>query len=245
MAAEILPGTDKGLLLLCDHASSAVPDDIDLGITLDPDDIYEMHIAVDVGAWNITHLLSKALDAPAILATVSRLVIDLHRDADHPGLIPVESDGRAIPGNVGADRAERIVRFYDPYHRVIADRVARNRPDLIVSIHSFTPQLASGGERRPWPIGILYNQDERAARLAIDYLAAEGIKVGDNEPYSGKLLNATLNRHAEAHGIPYLAIELRSDTVSYPDGLRIKSALLTKMIAYVRNSLASGDAPAT
>ena len=38
--------------------------------------------------------------------------------------------------------------------------------------------------------------------------------MGDNEPYSGKQLNATMDRHAEANGIPYLTIELRQDLVA-------------------------------
>jgi len=41
-----------------------------------------------------------------------------------------------------------------------------------------------------------------------------GFTVGDNQPYSGKQLNATMDRHAEANGIPYLTIELRQDLVS-------------------------------
>jgi predicted N-formylglutamate amidohydrolase len=60
---------------------------------------------------------------------------------------------------------------------------------------------------------VLYNQDDRAARLAIPLLQAEGLIVGDQQPYSGKLLNATMNRHAEAHGRPYFGIEIRQDLI--------------------------------
>jgi predicted N-formylglutamate amidohydrolase len=60
---------------------------------------------------------------------------------------------------------------------------------------------------------VLYNQDERGARLAIPLLQAEGLTVGDQQPYSGKLLNATMNRHAEEHGRPYFGIEIRPDLV--------------------------------
>ncbi len=42
--------------------------------------------------------------------------------------------------------------------------------------------------------------------------------VGDNEPYSGKLLNATMNRHAEAEGRPYLGIEIRQDQIGHAAG---------------------------
>ena len=63
---------------------------------------------------------------------------------------------------------------------------------------------------------MLYNQDERAARLAIPLLEAEGLIVGDQQPYSGHLLNATMNRHAEAEGRPYLGIEIRQDQIADP-----------------------------
>lgn len=38
--------------------------------------------------------------------------------------------------------------------------------------------------------------------------------MGENEPYSGKELNATMNRHAEAHGRPYIAVEVRQDQIA-------------------------------
>ena len=41
-----------------------------------------------------------------------------------------------------------------------------------------------------------------------------GLTVGDNEPYSGRQLNATMDRHAEANGIPYLTIEMRQDLIA-------------------------------
>jgi hypothetical protein len=87
-------------------------------------------------------------------------------------------------------------------------------PALVLSLHSFTPSLRSAPEEaRPWQVGVLYNEDDRAARLAIPLLEAEGLIVGDQQPYSGKLLNATMNRHAEAHGRPYFGIEIRQDLI--------------------------------
>jgi predicted N-formylglutamate amidohydrolase len=73
--------------------------------------------------------------------------------------------------------------------------------------------------QRPWQIGILYNDDERAARHAIPLLEAAGIVTGDNEPYSGRVLNATMNAHAEAAGLPYLGIEVRQDLIGDADGV--------------------------
>ncbi|WP_294254566.1 N-formylglutamate amidohydrolase [uncultured Sphingomonas sp.] len=240
--AKILPGHAQDVLLLCDHASNAVPDDIDLGI--DPA-LLDLHIGIDIGAAAVTRALAARLDAPAILATVSRLVIDLHREPDHVGLVPHRSDGHAIPGNETADRAARIARFHAPYHRLLRDQVRRQRPSLILSIHSFTPCLEHGGTPRPWEIGILYNRDTRAARPAVEWLRAQGCVTGDNEPYSGRLLNATLNRHAEAQGIPSIAIEIRNDLIRYDAGVDAWAARLQQLTLFLRNTLASKGASAT
>lgn len=240
--AAILPGGDCEVLLLCDHAANAVPADIDLGIA---PALLDLHIAVDIGAGAVTRALAALLDAPAILATVSRLVIDLHREPDHPGLIPATSDGHPIPGNVGVDRTARIARFHAPYHRCLREQIRRQRPALILSIHSFTPQLEDGGTPRPWEVGILYNRDTRVARPAVEWFRAQGIVTGDNEPYSGRLVNTTLNRHAEAQGIPSIAIEIRNDLIRDPAGVARWAALLHELALFLRNTLAQKGVLAT
>jgi predicted N-formylglutamate amidohydrolase len=240
--AEILEGGAQDVLLLCDHASNAVPDGIDLGIA---SDLLDLHIGVDIGAAAVTRALAGRLDAPAILATVSRLVIDLHREPDHIGLIPLRSDGHLIPGNESADRAARIARFHAPYHRLIRDRIRAERPKLILSIHSFTPRLEHGGSDRPWEVGILYNRDIRAAHPAIDFFRTQGLPTGDNEPYSGRLLNATLNRHAEGQGIPSIAIEIRNDLIRDEAGVERWSGILAGLTNSLRNTLARKVSPAT
>ena len=235
---EIIPGR-ADVLLLCDHASNRVPEGIALGIR--PEQL-DLHIAIDIGAEPLTRALAHRLEAPAILATVSRLVIDLHREPDHPDLIPSVSDGHVIPGNALPDRAARIAAFHRPYHAALARLIEQTRPTLLASIHSFTPRLASAGSDRPWPVGILYNQDDRAARIAIDLLAARGLEVGDNQPYSGKLLNATLNRHGEGRGLPYLAIEVRNDLIADAAGVARWTDILADVIAETRNRVAQTGA---
>ena len=230
----VIAGTGP-ILLLCDHASNAVPDGIDLGVA---SDLLDRHIAIDIGAGDLTRELAARIGAPAVLATVSRLVIDFHRPPDHPGLIPTVSDGHEVPGNIGADRQLQIARFHAPYHRTIADLVRDKRPTLIAAIHSFTPALETGGAPRPWLVGILYNRDTRAARVAIDWLRAQGFETGDNEPYSGRQLNMTLNRHAEANGIPSFAIEVRNDGIDSPQGVAKWADILAPMLLAIVARLA-------
>ncbi len=204
-----------GIVLVADHASNVVPPDIDLGI--DPALMHE-HIALDIGVEGVAERLARDSGIPAHLACVSRLVCDLHREEDNPAVVPVSSDGHPIPGNIGADVEARLARFHRPYHDALEAWLGAAGPALIISLHSFTPALRSGPAPRPWEVALLYNQDHRAARRAIRLFGEQGFTVGDNQPYSGKQLNATMNRHAEANGRPYLAIEVRQDQIGTEAG---------------------------
>lgn len=225
-----------GIVAVCDHASNQVPAGIDLGLS---DADMARHIAWDIGAAGVVEELARAHGIPAFLASISRLVIDLHREEDSPGLIAQVSDGLVVPGNAAADRAARLEAFHRPYHRALGAWLAAADPALILSIHSFTPRLASGGPARPWEVGLLYNQDDRAARPAIAHLRKRGFATGDNQPYSGRLLNATMNRHAEAHGRPYLALEIRNDRISDAAGQRHWAGIVAQLAGEVRERLAA------
>ncbi|MBX9663241.1 N-formylglutamate amidohydrolase [Novosphingobium sp.] len=234
-AYQIL-GTPRfgGILVVSDHASNRVPDDIDLGI--DPA-LLEQHIAVDIGVAGIAAHMAQRPGIAAFLGGVSRLVCDFNRDEHGPTVCPIASDGHAIPGNAldHAGHEARLARFYRPYHEALARLLDEAPPALILSLHSFTPQLASDpSQQRPWQVGVLYNEDDRAARLAIPLLEAEGLVVGDQEPYSGRLLNATMNRHAEAERRPYFGIEVRQDQIADP----ASHALWAERLARIANSIA-------
>src|SRR4028119_2494175 len=119
---ETIEGSlESGVLILCDHASNAVPPDLgDLGL---PETEFQRHIAYDIGAAAVTRSLARRLRAPAILTRFSRLLIDPNRGRDDPTLVMRLSDGAVVPGNarVGLDEVmRRIERFYDPYDAAIA-----------------------------------------------------------------------------------------------------------------------------
>jgi predicted N-formylglutamate amidohydrolase len=226
-----IPGdTQSPFLLIADHASNHVPDDITLGVA--PERLNE-HIAIDLGVAALGRALCSALDCPGLLGGVSRLVVDLNREADAPHIIPIASDGHAIPGNAISheERLARIDRFWHPYHARIAAQIEAQKPRLLISLHSFTPQLETApDEERPWQIGILYNDDDRAARIAIPLLDRTGVVVGDQLPYSGKLLNATMNAHGEANGIAYLGLEVRQDLIGDDAGVARWAEILVPVV---------------
>lgn len=217
-----------GILIVADHASNRVPDDIDLGIAAD---LLDQHIAVDIGVAGVAEVMTQHAGIAAFMGNVSRLVCDFNRDEHLPSVFPIASDGHAIPGNAldHAGHEARLVRFFRPYHAALSALLDEVPQGLILSLHSFTPQLASSTEARPWQVGVLYNEDDRAARIAIPMLEAEGLIVGDQQPYSGKLLNATMNRHAESDGRPYLGIEIRQDEIADAAGQAVWAARLAKI----------------
>ena len=237
----IILGTPKagGILVVCDHASNHVPDEIDLGIDRQ---LMSQHIAYDIGVTGVASFMVELTFCAAFLATNSRLVVDLNRYPDDASAIPVASDGYDIVGNHldAAGRQARLARYFTPYHAALADSLNRHRPALILAVHSFTPRLETDpSAERPWEIGVLYNEQELPSSMAIERLDGEGLIVGDQLPYSGRQLNATMNRHAEANEIPYVGIEIRQDLIGDAAGQERFAAILGEMAQYVVERLAS------
>ena len=235
---EIL-GTPRngGFLIIGDHASNDVPDDIVLGIDRP---VLDTHIAWDIGVAAVAGLITQHMAFAAYLGGYSRLVVDLNRDELDPAVMPLSSDGIVIPGNnIAPDkRKARLKRFHRPYHDYLKDLLSEQRPSLILSLHSFTPALESKpNESRPWEVGVLYNEQAAASKLAIPFLENAGYIVGDQLPYSGKQLNATMNRHAEANDIPYIGIEMRQDLACTPSGQARFARILSDMCHFVSERL--------
>jgi predicted N-formylglutamate amidohydrolase len=242
-AFEIL-GEPKigGVLIVGDHASNHVPDDITLGI--DPA-LLEQHIAWDIGVADVARFLVVISGFAAFLGVNSRLVVDLNRYPDDASAIPEISDGVSIRGNLldASGRQARLDRYFYPYHQRLSDLLSSHRPSLILSLHSFTPRLETDPlAERPWEVGVLYNEHEAASQIGMAFLESEGMIVGDQLPYSGKQLNATMNRHAEAHDIPYIGVEMRQDLVSNAEGQERFAAILAEMAQHIVEKLASSGA---
>jgi predicted N-formylglutamate amidohydrolase len=150
-------------------------------------------------------------------------------DAD---LMPSTSHGVEIPGNVridGDERGRRLARFYEPYHAAI-DAVLSGCPQaLLLSVHSFTPEL--NGAVRTFDVGVLFDGFEALAHSLADSIADAGLAVRMNEPYSaldGLIFSA--RSHGRGYGVPYLEIEinnrlLRTDAAARTIALQLATAI--------------------
>jgi len=224
------------ILVMCDHASNAVPARLH-GLGLLERDLHR-HIAFDIGAAQMSERLADRFDAPAVLAGYSRLVIDCNRQLDHPSSISTISDETIIPANAQLDPddiQQRQEACFWPYHRQIEAYLQnfdqRGVVPAIISMHAFTPYLA--GQNRPWHIGILWDEDDRIARPLIETLKQRGdFEIGENEPYSGKArFGYTIEEHAEAAGRPGVLIEVREDLISSSEDAFAMGDLLADALA--------------
>lgn len=213
----------RGLVLIADHASNALPEEYgDLGL---PEPEFQRHIAYDIGVESVTRQLAALTGAPAVMAGFSRLLIDPNRGTDDPTLIRQLYDGTIVPGNYPiepVEREKRIKTYYEPYHDAVARLVgevknASGAAPLVISIHSFTPSMQ--GRLRPWHVGLLWDRDDRAVKPLFSALRADPkLVVGDNEPYDGAMGGDTMNRHCTVNGYAHALIEIRQDLIAKESG---------------------------
>jgi predicted N-formylglutamate amidohydrolase len=224
-------------VIFCDHASRDIPAELDnLGLAAAE---LARHIAWDIGAAGIAEALANIFDAPAVLSPVSRLVIDCNRHLAASDLIPEQSHGTIIPGNLNLSpeaRALRIERWFKPYHAAIEssliDRELRGFASIAISVHSMTDNL--GGSPRPWPIAFSSHTDRTLAQPMIDIFRRSGVNVGDNEPYSmDPAQDYSIPFHAVRRNLPYLQVEFRQDEVCGPAGQLRWARLFASALAQV------------
>lgn len=239
-AFETIPpkrGTNVPLFIFGDHSSAHIPDGFD-NLGLSGDDLTR-HIAVDIGTEGLIRNLCARFGCAGHLAGVSRLVIDCHRDPNAPGLIPPISDGTQIPGNTDIseqDRARRIKDIHTPYHAALTaglDEVCeRSHDPLIVSVHSFTPKLKSGGAFRDVQIGLLCKADIESSRAALNYFKSNepGFDTRINAPYSAYEFFYTVDVQIAPRGLRHLTFEIRQDLIDTRSGIDAMTQVLERAL---------------
>ncbi|GAA6203026.1 N-formylglutamate amidohydrolase [Aquicoccus sp. SU-CL01552] len=227
------PGSTVPVLLVCEHAGQVVPRNLDrLGL---PDDVIGEHIGWDIGAAAVTHAMAENLGCAAILQRYSRIVIDCNRPTDADDLIPEMTDGQPVPGNrelTTADRDKRIAEIFAPFDAAVT-QARSSGTELLLSIHSFTPELLSTPGLRPWHIGFLCRQDTDTSErlLAKIRVLRTDFTLALNEPYQiDSKSDWFVPNHGEASGIPHSLIEIRNDLIRHPDGQRELADLLSQAV---------------
>lgn len=229
------------VLLLCEHASSNIPARYD-GLGLREADRLS-HAAWDPGARAVALHMSKALDAPLVASTVSRLVYDCNRPPEAVSAMPEKSELVVVPGNknlTAEQRLERVETVYNPFCETVSDVIkARKEAGLqtmLVTMHSFTPVYF--GKPRAVEIGILHDDDSRLAdAMLAEAPALPHRRVERNEPYGpADGVTHSLKIHGLANGLANVMIEIRNDLVATPEQ---EEAMAEEMLTLLRPALAA------
>ena len=200
--------------------------------------LLDTHRGYDPGALVMARELAKALHAPLVTSTVSRLLVDLNRSIGHPQLFSATT--RGAPSTV---REGIVARHYLPYRaqveRLVGRSVARGRRVIHISSHSFTPVL-HGNVRRA-DVGLLYHPGRRGEvhlcarwKAALANMAPE-LRVRRNYPYAGK--GDGLTCHLRKHFSPsvYVGIELEvNQKIVFASGRRwtaLRRVLIDSLLA--------------
>lgn len=230
-APVALRGGPAPFVLTVEHAGRAVPRRLaDLG--LPPGEI-DRHIGWDIGALDLALAMARRLPAVVIAQRYSRIVIDANRPREAEDLIPEATDGTTVPANAGLsdrDRAQRWDEIHRPFHDAVADHCDQGARALI-AVHSYDPQRRSDAEVRPWPVGLLWRQEnalaEGLARSLAD--AAPALPLGINQPYEIEdTSDFTIPVHGEARGLPHVLVEVRNDLIRDAAGIARFADLLAR-----------------
>lgn len=191
---RVVPHHPFDVIVSCEHASNAVPPELDLGV---PEDVLDSHVAWDPGAKPVADLLARELKAPLFLGQYTRLVADLNRSPWNPEIVPTVAFDCPVPANQGLDhdgRKARVARYHAPYWNDVKDEIQHTldaHPQscvLHLSIHSFTGEFR--GEVRPMSLGIMVDPILRLERHVCDVLLEElngrGVHAVENQPYDGR-----------------------------------------------------------
>ncbi len=234
---EVLNECGKGrVVLLCEHASCHIPPEYD-GLGLAEAD-RQSHAAWDPGARPLTLLLSKALDAPVVASTVSRLVYDCNRPPEAASAMPEKSELIEVPGNKNLspqDRSERTKSVYEPFCRAVSDVLdARSPETIVVTVHSFTPVYY--GRQRAVELGLLHDEDTRLVDAMLDHVdRIPHRRTERNEPYGpADGVTHSLRLHALSRGLPNVMIEVRNDLLRSEEQI---SAMADEILALLQPAL--------
>jgi predicted N-formylglutamate amidohydrolase len=187
----------------------------------------------DAGALAVARRLARALHAPLIAATTTRLLVDLNRAPHNPAVFS------ELTRDLPQEHRERLLaRHHRPHRdRVRASVAAQRGRVLHLAVHSFTP-VWRGAERR-FEIGIHYDPGRRRERrLAQDWqrqlgLACPELRVRRNAPYRGNTDGLTTALRREFPAVRYLGLELELNQRAIPTAReqRTHAALLAESLS--------------
>ncbi len=237
-----MPAADVRLLVTCEHGGNRIPPRY-RKLFAPHQALLHSHRGWDPGALTAARRLSKALGAPLIEHTVSRLLIDLNRSEHHRALFSQMT--RTLPAG---ERTRILEDVYRPYRaRVIAEieaAIHRGQRIVHVSSHSFVPVL--DGERRRADLALLYDPSRRSEKaFSREWLAAMKqqcleLALRRNSPYRGDAdgLTTALRRRYPANRYMGIEVEMNQrliETGQFDSAVRVLIESLRSVLQVQRS----------
>ena len=202
--------SSDSFLVTCEHGGNRIPPPY-RALFHGHAALLATHRGYDPGALLLARQLARALRAPLVTSTVSRLLIDLNRSVGHPQLFSATTRGVPL-----ATRRSIVAEHYLPYRgqveQLVARAVTRGRRVIHVSSHSFTPELH--GKVRHADVGLLYDPRRRGEvglcarwKAALTDVAPD-LRVYRNYPYAGKGDGLTSYLRRRFSPAAYVGVEL-------------------------------------
>ena len=225
------------LVLTCEHGGCDIPSRW-AGRFAGRERWLNSHRGWDAGAATCARVLQRVFRCPLVLATTSRLLIDLNRPSGDPGLFSTAT--RGLPANERAELLARIhARHWNRVRRRIGE-VLRDGPVLHVGVHTFTPVYR--GCRRDTDIGLLFDPARHAeaafARNWAEAIAAAQPRwtVAFNRPYHGADPGLTTSLRDEfPKGYLGLELEINRRLAVPPARARVTAGRLAAALAAARH----------
>lgn len=202
--------TQSFILLTCEHGGRDVPAAY-RPVFDGQEAVLESHRGYDIGALGVALRMASGLSAPIIHSTVTRLLVDLNRSLDHPGVWSEFT--RELPVR---EREVIAEAFYTPHResvwRTVAAAVAVGHRVLHVGVHSCADELA--GVRRDLDIALLFDdarvrETDFCRRWRAELAGQAGhLRYRFNEPYRGADDGLTTTLRARFDPADYLGIEV-------------------------------------
>lgn len=206
----VKPSRDYRFLITCEHASAALPARWRRFLQAHWDACDE-HERWDPGTLEIGAHLGDCLRAPVFNGEQTRLLVDLNRSMNGPGLFspPI----RELPREV---RTGILVDYYHPFRRQVRRAIdslaTEGKPIVHLSVHSFTPVLQ--GVKRTVDFGLLFDparpSERKLGALWLHHLqtARPDLICKPNDPYRGIDDGHTTAMRAAFGEDVYLGMEL-------------------------------------
>jgi predicted N-formylglutamate amidohydrolase len=229
-----MPRREIGFVFTCEHGGNRIPHRW-AALFEKHQSLLASHRGWDPGALTLARALSKALAAPLVASTTSRLLVDLNRSEHHRAVF--SSITRALPE---VERERILEQFYRPYRdrveRLVTAAIARGRV-VHLSAHSFVPVL--NGETRRADVALLYDPSRKPEKAFCDrwlaHLKSElpSLTLRRNSPYRGSAdgLTTTLRRRHPANDYIGVEIEVNQRLLQSGDFAAVTRALIRTLNA--------------